>query len=325
MMKSTNGLGELRRRCSSNVSSNTEQDTDNAMNESVTDIPASMLNGDPVTERTKMPIPNSIYHSSSTADLPEHDYDDDNDNDSGTESPQNSMAPATATSEQQQQKHTYDSSSQNKGVKKHHKQDSKGATQSAAPAPHNEKKRAKITDRLVFGFSMFGVFSGSVYMGHLYICLLVAAIECLLFRELVRVRYSAYFHTIQNTIPLFRTTQWMWFAVAIFYTYGDFVLEIIQRNPLLHYLLPYAQYAPSIAFTLYSGTFVVTITTLQREHIKFQINQVCWTVLVLMLTVGQLKYVRLYILVDGLCSHHSGLSLTHINFLLSSTDYAQYL
>jgi phosphatidate cytidylyltransferase len=138
---------------------------------------------------------------------------------------------------------------------------------------------------------MFGVFAGSVFMGHLYICLLVAAIEGLLFRELVRVRYSAYFHTIQNTIPLFRTTQWMWFAVAIFYTYGDFVLEIIQRNPQLHYLLPYAQYAPSVAFTLYSGTFVVTIFNLQREHIKFQLNQSCWTVLVLMLTVGQLKYV----------------------------------
>jgi phosphatidate cytidylyltransferase len=84
----------------------------------------------------------------------------------------------------------------------------------------------------------------------------------------------------------------MWFSVAIFYTYGDFVLEIIQRNPELHYLLPYAQYAPSVAFTLYSGTFVVSITTLQREHIKFQINQSCWSVLVLMLTVGQLKYVR---------------------------------
>jgi hypothetical protein len=162
------------------------------------------------------------------------------------------------TTEQQNHHHTYDSSSQNKGVKNKHKQESNGASKSAAPAtsaaaPHNEKKRAKITDRLVFGFSMFGVVSGSVYMGHLYICLLVAAIECLLLRELVRVRYSAYFHTIQNTIPLFRTTQWMWFAVAIFYTYGDFVLEIIQRNLELHYLLPYAQYAPSIAFILYSG------------------------------------------------------------------------
>lgn len=155
----------------------------------------------------------------------------------------------------------------------------------------DESKKRKILVRVVYGFGLFGVFSGSVWMGHMYICLLVALIELLLFRELVRVRYSAYFDTIQDTIPLFRTTQWLWFTVAIFYTYGDFVLEIITRNTATHYLLRYAQYSPSIAFILYSGTFVVTITTLQRDHIKFQINQCCWTILVLCLTVGQLKYV----------------------------------
>jgi phosphatidate cytidylyltransferase len=158
----------------------------------------------------------------------------------------------------------------------------------------DESRRRKITVRVVFGFGLFGIFSGSVYAGHLYICLLVALIELLLFRELVRVRYSAYFDTIQDAIPLFRTTQWLWFAVSIFYTYGDFALEIIQRNSQLHYLLPYAQYSSSIAFILYSGTFVVTITTLQREHIKFQMNQMSWTVVVLCLTVGQLKYVSGY-------------------------------
>jgi len=97
---------------------------------------------------------------------------------------------------------------------------------------------------------------------------------------LVRVRYSAYFSTIQNTIPLFRTTQWMWFAVAIVYTYGEFVSDIIQNNQSLHYLLPFAKYFPTLSFLHYSVTFVVTISTLQREHIKFQINQLCWTVLV---------------------------------------------
>jgi hypothetical protein len=35
-------------------------------------------------------------------------------------------------------------------------------------------------------------------MGHSYICALVALIELLLFRELVRVRYNAHFDTIQG-------------------------------------------------------------------------------------------------------------------------------
>jgi phosphatidate cytidylyltransferase len=105
------------------------------------------------------------------------------------------------------------------------------------------------------------------------------------------VRYSAFFETIEDQIPLFRTTQWMWFVVASFYTYGDFVLDMIQSNHQLHYLIPYAQYLGTISFVLYSTTFVLTISTLQREKIRFQINQLCWTILVLCLTIGQLKYV----------------------------------
>lgn len=126
-------------------------------------------------------------------------------------------------------------------------------------------------------------------MGHLYISALVAVVELLLFRELVRVRYHVHFDTIKDKIPLFRTTQWCWFLVSIIYTYGDFILDVSQSNQEMHYLLSSVQYLPILSFLLYSGTFVLTITTLQREHIKFQMNQLCWTIVVIGLTVGQLK------------------------------------
>jgi phosphatidate cytidylyltransferase len=83
----------------------------------------------------------------------------------------------------------------------------------------------------------------------------------------------------------------MWFCVAIFYTYGDFLTDFIKGNQDLHYLSKYAQYSPSIAFMLYSATFVMTIATMQVGHIKFQLNQLCWTIVVICLTVGQLKYI----------------------------------
>jgi phosphatidate cytidylyltransferase len=108
----------------------------------------------------------------------------------------------------------------------------------------------------------------------------------------VKVRYSAYFNTIQDTIPLFRTTQWLWFAVAISYTYGDFIRDIIiQGNFEFHSYKGIAHYLPSLSFVLYSMTFVITIATMQAGHIKFQLNQLCWTIVVLCLTVGQLKYI----------------------------------
>jgi len=105
------------------------------------------------------------------------------------------------------------------------------------------------------------------------------------------VRYNTFFHIIEETIPLFRTTQWLWFVTSIFFTCSHFISEVIKSNTSLHYLLDYAQLFPGFAFLLYSGTFVITIATMQTGHIRFQLNQLCWTILVLCLTVGQLKYI----------------------------------
>jgi phosphatidate cytidylyltransferase len=166
------------------------------------------------------------------------------------------------------------------------------AAMSGNEVAKDESRLQKFMTRVVSGAGMIGVFCTCVYSGHSYVCMIVALSEFLLFRELVKVRYNAYYTTIQDTIPLFRTTQWMWFFIAIFYTYGDFVNEVIQGNAHLHYLAPYAQYLFTYcAFGLYSGTFVLTISTMQTGHIKFQLNQLCWTIVVLCLTVGQMKYI----------------------------------
>jgi hypothetical protein len=89
----------------------------------------------------------------------------------------------------------------------------------------------------------------------------------------------------------------MWFAVAIFYTYGDFFLEISKGNQDLHYMVKWMQYSPSVAFMLYSATFVLTIATMQVGHVKFQLNQLCWTIVVICLTVGNLKYISEFVVV----------------------------
>lgn len=155
----------------------------------------------------------------------------------------------------------------------------------------DEKRKKKIYQRVILGLCMFLPFCGILYAGHMYICLLVAVIETTLFYELVRVRYRDNFSTIEDKIPLFRTTQWMWFAVAMFFNQGDFVTDLVENNRELHHFLPIVQYTGSVSFVLYSTTLMITISTLQREHIRFQINQLCWTIMVLCLTMGQLKYV----------------------------------
>ena len=155
----------------------------------------------------------------------------------------------------------------------------------------DERTASKFLIRAVSGLILVSGFSLVLYSGHVYICALVALVEIFLFRELVKVRYNTFFHIIEDTIPMFRTTQWLWFCVAIFYTYSDFVFDVIKSNTALHYLLIYDKLQTPLAFALYSGTFIITIATMQTGHIKFQLNQLCWTIVVLCLTVGQLKYV----------------------------------
>mmetsp|Transcript_4759 Transcript_4759/g.6974 ORF Transcript_4759/g.6974 Transcript_4759/m.6974 type:complete len:611 (-) Transcript_4759:106-1938(-) len=155
----------------------------------------------------------------------------------------------------------------------------------------DESRMTKIAIRLFFGILMVVIFASFVNLGHIYLCGLIFFTEFMLYRELVKVRYNTFFHIIEETIPLFRTTQWMWFVTAIFYTYGDFVVEVIKSNTSLHYLLKYARLQGGVAFLLYSATFVTTIATMQKDFIRFQLNQLCWSILVLCLTVGQLKYI----------------------------------
>ena len=171
---------------------------------------------------------------------------------------------------------------------------SQAITRTASQITKDETKSTKILTRIFSGLIMISTFILILLSGHVYVCALVFILEILLFRELVTVRYNIYFNRIDSTIPLFRTTQWCWFFTSIVYTYLEFIIEmLIKSNYMFHTprYLEYVKLSPIISFSLYTGTFVLTIATMQTGHIKFQLNQLCWTIVVLCLTVGQLKYI----------------------------------
>mmetsp|Transcript_10244 Transcript_10244/g.30573 ORF Transcript_10244/g.30573 Transcript_10244/m.30573 type:complete len:424 (-) Transcript_10244:1367-2638(-) len=160
----------------------------------------------------------------------------------------------------------------------------------AALTPEETKKREqqwqKIRKRAVFGFSMIGAFLSVVAAGHLYVAAMVLMIQCALYLELVNVRYDA---TRELEIPLFRTTQWGWFTVAIFYTYGEWLRDFAFSKPGLHWLLPVLRYHGAVAFVLFSGVLVGTIATLKRKLIRYQVSHLSWSVTSIVLIVAQLK------------------------------------
>jgi phosphatidate cytidylyltransferase len=140
-----------------------------------------------------------------------------------------------------------------------------------------ESKVRKFMTRLVVGWALIFGLVGILYAGHAYVVLLVLFAQGLLFRELVNVRYN---HSKGRELPLFRTLQWCWFFVAIFYCYEDLLSRVF---PL------YAHYHVWTAFGLYCFVFVATVLSLRKGFYRYQVGQITWTVVTLALIIFQMK------------------------------------
>ncbi|KAF1327981.1 Phosphatidate cytidylyltransferase, partial [Globisporangium splendens] len=151
----------------------------------------------------------------------------------------------------------------------------------ATPAP---SPFAKFMTRVVVGFAMIGAFGMILYGGHLYAWLMVVILQILLFRELVNVRYRA---AAEKNIPWFRSVQWGWFSVALFFNYGDSFGAFIE-NRKIRFVPPivvhYLRYHTWISFTMYAVLFVMSVLSLKK-------GQYTWTIVTLGLIVFQMKYV----------------------------------
>jgi len=149
-----------------------------------------------------------------------------------------------------------------------------------------EQQWAKIRRRALFGFTMIGLFLMVVAAGHLYVAGMVLMMQCALYLELVNVRYDA---TRELEIPLFRTTQWSWFTVAIFYTYGEWLRDFSFSKPGLHWLVPIMKYHGVWTFVLFSVVLIGTVANLKRKLIRYQVSHLSWSVTSIVLIVAQLK------------------------------------
>ena len=85
------------------------------------------------------------------------------------------------------------------------------------------------------------------------------------------MRYSA---AKEREVPLFRTLQWSWFVVAIFYTYGDFLHEFVLQHRALLWLSHVTMYNAWLSFVGYCCVFVVSVLTLKKGLYKYQASRV---------------------------------------------------
>lgn len=84
------------------------------------------------------------------------------------------------------------------------------------------------------------------------------------------MRYSA---AKERDMPLFRTLQWSWFVVAIFYTYGDFLHEFVLKHRALLWLSHITMFNAWLSFIAYCCVFVVSVLTLKKGLYKYQVHK----------------------------------------------------
>lgn len=150
----------------------------------------------------------------------------------------------------------------------------------------------KMTIRAVMGVSMMVTFGGIIYLGHLYLCTLVFALQCFIFSELVGVRKR---QAAEKRLPLFRSIQWAWFFVASFFTWSGSICDFVASDP--RFLSSHStarlilEKNMMVSFSLYTLLLMVSVLSLRKGLYKYQITQYTWTVVTICIVVFQTQAV----------------------------------
>lgn len=165
-----------------------------------------------------------------------------------------------------------------------------GATKPKAAKPKAAKPKAtvfnKMMVRTVSGAVMVSVIVGLILQGHLAVCCTIAAIQCGIFNELVSLRYV---EAKERQVPLFRTLQWGWFVVAMVHSYGSAWLKAPVGGGRLAQAVHAVVSVEAVALVLFSALLVTTVLSLKKGLYSYQIKQLSWTLMSIVIAVVMLK------------------------------------
>jgi len=135
---------------------------------------------------------------------------------------------------------------------------------------------------------MIAFFSIILYTDHLMVSIFVVILQVIVFKEMLAVRYV---EAKERELWGFRTLNWYFLFGTLFFAYGATVLEHCYKL-LPHSVFEWAyKYHVVISFGLYIIGFTVFILSLHKEVIKYQFAQLTWTIMTLLLIVGQSNFV----------------------------------
>ena len=112
-----------------------------------------------------------------------------------------------------------------------------------------EKKKATFITRTVWTLVMFAGFFISMFSGHIYILMLITAVQIISFKEVIAI---ASVPQKQRELPLTRSINWYFFAITMYFLYGESVIYYFKHILLVdRVLLPFATHHRFISFMMY--------------------------------------------------------------------------
>lgn len=112
-----------------------------------------------------------------------------------------------------------------------------------------EKKKANFIERTLWTLIMIGGFFAALFMGHIYIILIITIIQIISFKEVIAI---ASVPTRARQLRSTKSLNWYWLATTMYFLYGESVIYYFKHIVLVDkILLPLATHHRFISFMLY--------------------------------------------------------------------------
>ncbi|KAK5201950.1 phosphatidate cytidylyltransferase [Cryomyces antarcticus] len=165
----------------------------------------------------------------------------------------------------------------------------KSESQPSIVPSDREKKIQSIITRTIWTIIMIGIFFGAMFAGHIYIIIIVTAVQIISFKEVIAISNVP---SRARSLRFTKTLNWYFLGTTMYFLYGESVIYYFKHIILVdRMLLPFATHHRFISFMLYVMGFMFFVGSLQKGHYKFQFTQFAWTHMALYLIVVQAHFV----------------------------------
>jgi phosphatidate cytidylyltransferase len=126
------------------------------------------------------------------------------------------------------------------------------STQSPPPAPSIsdfEKKKQTFITRTIWTFVMMAMFFGALFAGHIYIIMIITAVQIISFKEVIGIINVP---SRARSLRFTKSLNWYFLGTAMYFLYGESVIYYFKHIILIdRILLPFATHHRFISFILY--------------------------------------------------------------------------